>query len=351
MSSLSVVMPYYNNEATLAASLASFAAQSQPPKEIIVVDDGAPVPAAPIVAAYRGSVPVRLISAAHGGQSAATNAGIRAATGELQLLTCADIIAHEDLCATHVQAHLEQGEQQVVVLGFLPYHPDVQMTPFMRWLSMPARQFCFSLIRDTENVPAKYCYSPNISLRSALLRQVDGFDETFVYGYQDTDLGMRLEKLGVRFLYRERAIGHHLHPTTARRFYRRQVMVGEATVKLMRKWPDLGHVDRFATIIGRYRGLLPRLPNLLSDIESLETRLQKLSSPSQRPPKALVELYDFTMVVGMVEGMLNLPQDLRAIFGDLVPLPPAVPVAKSYTTQQVAAASAAATAGVGAAAP
>jgi 2,6-dihydroxypseudooxynicotine hydrolase len=93
---MSVVMPYYENHLTLGLCLSSLTPQR--PFEIIVVDDGSPHPARGVLASWNGGArAVTLIEQPNCGQSAATNAGVQAARGELVLLTCADIEAHPDL--------------------------------------------------------------------------------------------------------------------------------------------------------------------------------------------------------------------------------------------------------------
>jgi glycosyltransferase involved in cell wall biosynthesis len=326
--SLSVVMPYYKNADTLPECLRSFSEQSHPPDEILVVDDGDSPTAAAIVEAHRGPVPVRLFHSKRAGQSGATNVGIRAARSELQLLTCADIIAHPDLVATHIKGH-SQFDYPVGVMGNLPYHPDVKMTFFMRWINMPARQFAFALITDPDRVPPRFCYAPNLSVASKLLRQIDGFDEQFVYGYQDTDMGLRLDAQGLRFVYREQAIGYHLHATTVRRYYQRQVAVGVATLKMLRKWPDERSLDRIAKTILRYQAYVPKRAALIDDMERLEERMSRLLGLQRRVPEKLVQLFDFAMIVGSVEGMLQEPEALKSLMGERLVVAPSAPAPRS----------------------
>jgi glycosyltransferase involved in cell wall biosynthesis len=77
---VSVVIPLFNGERFLAQAIESVAAQTLPPGEIIVVDDGS-TDAGPAIA---GSFPgVRVIRQANAGGAAARNAGIGAARSDL----------------------------------------------------------------------------------------------------------------------------------------------------------------------------------------------------------------------------------------------------------------------------
>lgn len=73
-----VVIPAYRAAATLARALDSVMAQTLPPRQVVVVDDGSPdgEDLARIVAGYRGRV--ALVRQANAGPAAARNAGVRA---------------------------------------------------------------------------------------------------------------------------------------------------------------------------------------------------------------------------------------------------------------------------------
>ena len=88
---VSVVIPAYNAQATLAQTLASVLAQTLDAWEAIVVDDGSTDGTAAIVAAFAARDPrVRCITGAHRGVSAARNLGIAAARGSLVAFLDAD---------------------------------------------------------------------------------------------------------------------------------------------------------------------------------------------------------------------------------------------------------------------
>ena len=70
---ISVIIAAYNAERTIARAIDSALAQTYPPLEIVVVDDGSADRTAEVVESY--PAPVRLIRQANGGPSAARNAG------------------------------------------------------------------------------------------------------------------------------------------------------------------------------------------------------------------------------------------------------------------------------------
>ena len=84
-------------------------------------------------------------------------------------------------------------------------------------------------------------YTSNISVPRQMLLQLDHvFDEDFkTYGWEDTELGYRLERNGMRLLYNAEAVADHDHPTDLVRFCRRQYQVGMCSRVFLAKHPEL----------------------------------------------------------------------------------------------------------------
>lgn len=77
---VSVIIPTYNSGSVVTAAIASALAQSHPPIEILVVDDGSNDETGDVVRAF--GLPARYIHQANAGPSAARNHGARLARGE-----------------------------------------------------------------------------------------------------------------------------------------------------------------------------------------------------------------------------------------------------------------------------
>lgn len=105
MTKVSIIVPAFNAEATLGATLASLRAQRYPDFEIVVVDDGSTDGTAALVRAI-DDPRIRLISQANRGLAGARNSGIHAARGAYIGLCDADDLWRADKLAAHVR-HLD----------------------------------------------------------------------------------------------------------------------------------------------------------------------------------------------------------------------------------------------------
>ncbi|MGH7244437.1 MAG: glycosyltransferase family 2 protein [Phycisphaerales bacterium] len=87
MNTVSVITPVCNGERYLAQALESIRAQTLPPFEVIVVNDGSTDGSAEVARTFEG---VRCLNIPHAGIGAARNHGVRAATGTFLAFLDAD---------------------------------------------------------------------------------------------------------------------------------------------------------------------------------------------------------------------------------------------------------------------
>jgi glycosyltransferase involved in cell wall biosynthesis len=95
----SVIIPLYNKLGDIAATLASALAQSRPPHEIVVVDDGSTDGSGDVVRTFDSPL-IRLIVQPNAGECAARNRAMTEATGDFFALLDADDRWEADYLAT-----------------------------------------------------------------------------------------------------------------------------------------------------------------------------------------------------------------------------------------------------------
>jgi len=103
---ISVIVPAYNSEGTLAEALASVIGQTLLPDEIIVVDDGSNDHTAQVAATVSDSI--RVIRQENRGAAAALNMGVRLATGDTLGFVDADDLWARDKVAMQARMLAEQ---------------------------------------------------------------------------------------------------------------------------------------------------------------------------------------------------------------------------------------------------
>ena len=114
---ISVIIPVYNGERFLAEAIGSVPAQTLPPDEIIVVDDGSTDGTAQVIAdlAAAAAVPIRYIYQENQGPAAARNHGIRLAQGDVIAFQDADDIWTSTKLEKQVEFQRHCTEKDIVM--------------------------------------------------------------------------------------------------------------------------------------------------------------------------------------------------------------------------------------------
>ena len=198
---VSVVVCAYNAADTIDDCLASLTALSYPRVEIIVVNDGSNDATA---ANARGHADVRVIDALHSGLSAARNAGLASARGEIVAYTDADVRVDPDWLTYLVQPLLDREIAGVGGPNVVP--PD---DPWMAQCVSRAPGGPTHVLLDdriAEHVPG--C---NMAFRRDALLAVSGFNPVFLRAGDDVDVCWRLQARGLPDWLRAR--GRRLAPS------------------------------------------------------------------------------------------------------------------------------------------
>jgi glycosyltransferase involved in cell wall biosynthesis len=177
------VIPLYNKQAHVGDTLASIAAQSHPPLEVIVVNDGSTDESVAVV--RRANLPgLRLIEQANAGAGAARNRGVAEANGEWIAFVDADDLWLADHLATLAGLVRAYPEADVVSAGY------VRATRAAAAAAASVRRPCAPLgLVDFFAEQERVCAS-TIAVRATTLRACGGFTTRFPG--EDLELWTRL---------------------------------------------------------------------------------------------------------------------------------------------------------------
>jgi GT2 family glycosyltransferase len=230
---LTVVIPTRDRWPILRRTLDALAQQTVAGFDVVVSVDGGDVTVPDLQ-------PARVVVQRTGGSGAARNAGVAEVRTPLMLLLDDDMVPTPNLVARHLDVHERHPEQRVAALGRVVWHPELAPTPVSRWLDWSGMMFPFEQLAGLagEDVGWGRFVSCNASLKTAFLRDVGGFDETFIHYYEDTDLAKRLGERAMQLVYEPGALAQHLQrfgwDDVCRRFER--VAIGERL--MVRKHAD-----------------------------------------------------------------------------------------------------------------
>jgi glycosyltransferase involved in cell wall biosynthesis len=261
---LSVIIPTRNRSRQLQVCLDALAVQSLSPDrfEVVIVDNGSEDPTYEAACRAAKIMPFRITAVVEPrpGPAAARNRGIGQSGGRRILFLGDDILASPGLLAEHLEAAARSTDR--AVLGFTDWAPRLTVTPFMRYIA-PERgpQFRYDTIADPLDCGYPFFYTSNISLARHWF-DVELFDERFAHAVlEDTDLGYRLQKRGLRIAFHRPALAYHDHKIRFYDFVRRMQQAGESNVLFYHKYPELRSdpnvipSDGYRALNTRYRRL------------------------------------------------------------------------------------------------
>jgi peptidoglycan/xylan/chitin deacetylase (PgdA/CDA1 family) len=188
---ISVIVPAFNCEATLASTLDSLLAQTHPAWEAIVVDDGSGDRTAAIAEEYcRRDERVRLHRQENKGVGGARNAGIAQARHPWMFFLDADDTIVPEAFAELVAAMVSRPDTDAVLAGCRRVDAGGRKLRSQR----PGHH------EDHFAVFARVCaiVIHSCLVRTELVRRVGGFDEGLVT-CEDWDLWQRIARVGARF--------------------------------------------------------------------------------------------------------------------------------------------------------
>jgi glycosyltransferase involved in cell wall biosynthesis len=222
---VSVVVPVYNGERTIAATVRSLLALDYPAEclELIVVDNGSSDGTAEILARF--SDRIRVIHQPRRGRSQARNAGTAAARHSAIAFIDADCTASPGWLR-HLVPRLEDPGVGIVGGKIVTARPCNAIEEFGERLH-DHRQ-------SIETYVPPYAMTGNWASPRGLLLEIGGFDEKIRRG-EDCDLSYRMLQAGYRIVYEDSAVVSLRSRSTLGALFREGFQHGFYSVPLLAK--------------------------------------------------------------------------------------------------------------------
>jgi GT2 family glycosyltransferase len=194
---VSVVVPTHHGAHRLPPLLRALAAQDfTEPWELVVVVDGTDSAVDHVLDQWAGLLPIHVVHLeTSAGVAAALNAGVSLARGDIVIRCDDDLTPAADMIRRHAEHH--GSGDRVGVIG--PTRDVLSDSPYARAYGREATR---RSVADVMSRPADETWrhwAAHNSVRRSELEAVGGFDESFSYR-EDSDLGLRLARAGVRIL-------------------------------------------------------------------------------------------------------------------------------------------------------
>ncbi|HEX6460182.1 MAG TPA: sulfotransferase [Thermoleophilaceae bacterium] len=304
---ISVVIPTHERAELLERSLESFTAQTLPRSrfEVIVVDDGSEDPTADVCARLAEDLQLRYLRIDKAGTSAAKNLGLFASKAPLVLFFDDDDLADTTLLEAHVDVHQTHPEDNVAVLGYTTWAPELEVTPVMAHLTELGQQmFSYSSIEDGQWLDHTYFWAGRVSCKRSLLVHHGAYDQDFE-AIEDIELGFRLAQHGLRVVYARSARSFMARPVTFDDFARRCVKHGRFLWLFSRRHsdPPVQSYCRVAEALAKWSSLEPVLEGKVERIRELERRYEEDGVLGDAAYSELDDLYRWTFEALRARGI------------------------------------------------
>jgi GT2 family glycosyltransferase len=202
---VSIVIPTYNRPG-LALSLARQIRKYEPSSEIIIVDQSEQQEDPKIIS----ELTIIYLENAKVNTSIAKNIGLKHATGEVVFFFDDDIEITSNTLRSHLEEYSDPNVQGVAgrVINdgeTVPEDTDVETGRANKYLTAFTNNFW-----STRKQEVQFPYGCNMSFRRAVLEKLGGFDEKIPPpGWEETDLGLRVTRLGKMIFSPGALVYHH----------------------------------------------------------------------------------------------------------------------------------------------
>jgi glycosyltransferase involved in cell wall biosynthesis len=188
---VTVIIPCYKQARLLSEAVESALGQTEPPSEVIVVDDGSPDDTASVAATFGDRI--RYLRQANAGVCAARNTGLAASTGRFVVFLDADDVLAANFVERSLAALEAQPEGTIACSGWRAVTTSGRVLFERAPVEWRADAFHQLL---SGNVAPPCCWL----VPRATLDRVGAFDSALSTSHEDWDVWLRASAAGVKFV-------------------------------------------------------------------------------------------------------------------------------------------------------
>lgn len=236
---ISIIIPTHNKVDRVDENLESLSQQTVPSEryEIIVINDGGAFEIEGVVDKWSNLLDLKYVYIPKSGPAVARNMSIDYASADIIMFLNDDVVLTPHYLAEHLRSHAEFPGH--AVRGNTRWHPKIFEDEFMFWVA--EQDIHYYLIDDFSDIGYEYFHTLDLSIHRKWLEE-EKFSEDFPFpSLEDTELGWRLDKKGMRLIFNPRAISYHHHHYTLEQYLEKADINGKSARVFVNKIPDLQH--------------------------------------------------------------------------------------------------------------
>lgn len=235
---ISVVIPSYNGRHKLPELIDRLAAQSLPPREVVVVVDGSKDGSAEWLRSLKFPVPLKIIEQENQGRASTRNNGAAQSEGNVLLFFDDDMRPAPHCLARHADFHGTHAN--AVLVGPTDTDPRLLNSDLGRYRWQIEQQWFSTMpqFRGPAVSPEPYICGAHFSLRKELFERLGGF-LVGLNDWEDREFALRAADLGIEIYFDRTATAYHFDPFTSRSYTRRHIQYRRAYDLAARRRPDL----------------------------------------------------------------------------------------------------------------
>lgn len=238
-SSISVIIPVYNQSRTLKNTLESIKNQTFRDYEIILVDDASTDNSYQIAKRYTKNI---IKNKTNQGPSITRNKGIKAAKADIIAFIDSDCIADKNWLENIYK--IFQEESTNIIMGQVKIPKSTFLGDSISALGFPAGgNLGFEKVWRVKNKFTDHISSCNMASRKKVFEKYGMFDETFpLAGGEDSELSIRLARKGILTKYTPEALVYHEPRKSLKSFINWQIYRGRSNYHFQKR---VGKVRNF----------------------------------------------------------------------------------------------------------